>query len=337
VSHILIIDIDCAIFGNILILLNKNHHIKTLIILLLQCLTLSLFAQNNDGRAFHLTIDNDSFLFLEQDQYYTSGISAQYIMRSNLDKSADTTKSSYNTHWIGVNHQIYTPIRFNSPIVANYDRPHAALAMLQYKFEKVKENNMLSFSPSLGWMGPALRTGEFIAWFHNIFGYKPPRGWLYQINNSPVVQLELIKTNRIFASKHFDTYAQAGTQVGTIFNNAQITILSRIGRFKNLSQSMHFNHAFVKSPSKSTKLIESYALLSTSMMFVAYNSTIEGNFIGRQSVHTESIWRWINLFQIGYGAAFSNLDLQLMLNWRSVEVTGAKNHQFVTIKLNYHI
>jgi hypothetical protein len=300
-------------------------------------LTLSLFGQNIDGRAFHLTIDNDSFLFVEQDQYYTSGISAQYIVKTNLTRNEDTTRSSYGTHWFGINHQIYTPIRFNNRNVANYDRPHAALAMMQYKFEKVEENSMMSISPSLGWMGPSLKTGEFIAWFHNIFGYKPPRGWQYQINDTPVVQLELTKIQRVFANNHVDAFAQVSTQLGTVFNNAQITTITRIGRFRSLGNSMLFNHAFRNSDSKTKKFIESYALLSTSMMFVAYNSTVEGNFIGKESVHTEAIAHLVYSTQLGYGAAFDNWDIQIMLNWRSIEVVEAKNHQFVTIKLNYHL
>jgi hypothetical protein len=318
-------------------LFNHNYIAKTLLLLLLQSVVLSLFAQNEKEHAFHLTIDNDSFLFLEQDQYYSSGISAQYMVKSKPLTDTDSTKGRYTTHWFGINHQVYTPIRFNSSNVANYDRPHAALAMLQYRLELVKETQMISISPSLGWMGPALKTGEFISWFHNIFGYKPPRGWGYQINDSPVIQLELTKTNRIFTSSRIDAHAQVGTQVGTIFNNAQVTILSRIGRFRNLSQSMLFNHAFGKSTSKSSKLVETYALLTASTMFVAYNSTIEGNFIGKSSVHTESVAHWVHAFQIGYGAAFSSWDIQLMVNWRSIEVVGANNHQFVTIKLNYHL
>jgi hypothetical protein len=317
--------------------LNRNLLIKTLLLLLSLCNTLSLVAQNDGERAFHLTIDNDSFLFAKQDQYYSSGISAQYIVKSKSSIVDNTTKSSYNTHWFGINHQIYTPIRFNSGNVANYDRPHAALAMLQYRFEKVKENQMISILPSLGWMGSALKTGEFITWFHNIFGYKPPRGWDYQINNSPVIQLEIVKTNRVFVTKQIDTHVQASAQLGTVFNNAAITVLSRVGRFRHLSNSMLFNHAFGKSTSKTTKFIESYALLSASIMFVAYNSTVEGNFIGAQSVHTQAIVHWVQSFQIGYGAAFNNWDIQLLVNWRSIEVAEAKNHQFVTIKLNYHL
>ncbi len=308
--------------------------------LLLCCL--GAFAQDAttaQKAALHFTIDNDAFLFSQTDQYYSSGLYAKYFQAVDpnqylfnyLQKNAQVKVSKF---W-GLNHQIYTPIKFNSARLSDYDRPHAALLFASYGFQLISPSIIISHRLDLGWMGPALGTGPMLKFWHNIFGYREPRGWDYEINNSPVAQIGLSLVKPLIDQRHFNINWKTEGQLGTIYNHGMTGFDLRTGLLRPINTSMIYNMAYLDESGDSKKIKEWYAILSTDIEWVGYNATIEGNLIGASPPHTEKAEPWVWHYGFGVGMAWAQFDVQISLNYRSAEVISADKHKFVQFKLNY--
>lgn len=300
------------------------------------------FAQNphlERKASLHLTINNDAFLFSQTDQYYSSGLYAKYFQAVEASQYAlNYLRKNSNVEvarlW-GLNHQIYTPIKFNSPRLSDYDRPHAALLFGSYGYQLISSNLIISHRLDVGWMGPALGTGPMLTFWHNIFGYREPRGWDYEINNSPIIQLNLGVVKPLIDMRHFNINWKVGGQLGTIYNQIISGFDLRTGFLRPINGSMAYNMAYLDESDGAKKIKEWYGIFSTYLEWVGYNATIEGNLIGLPAPHIEKAEPWVWHHTFGVGMAWARFDAQISLNYRSAEVISADKHKFVQFKLNY--
>ena len=283
----------------------------------------------------HLTVDNDAFLFSKTDWYYSSGIYASYRRiidqgSALIDLFPDKQKKVIRT--IGIAHQVYTPMLFSSPLVQLYDRPHAAILRFDYGLSYANPRSIFSVLGSLGWMGPAIGTGPMLVWFHGVVGWKTPRGWEYQISNSPVAQLSIDWKKTFYSGEGVDFSFVTDGALGTVFVNSTAGAETRVGRFLPIGHSLRFDQLTGSSIERS--LIELFLVLGGSFEYVIYNATIAGGFIGPDSPHVESPISWIRNGHFGLGLGGNRLDGMLLLNYRSATTSKAARHKFVSIKLN---
>ncbi|MEM8893049.1 MAG: lipid A-modifier LpxR family protein [Bacteroidota bacterium] len=296
------------------------------------------FSQANYSETLHLKVDNDAFLFSQTDWYYSSGIYANYRKQIKKETALINIFPSKNKkifRMIGIGHQVYTPRLFSSPVMELYDRPHAALLTGDYGLTYAGISNILGIKLSLGWMGPAIGTGPALVWFHGLVGWKTPRGWDYEISDSPVVQINLDWQKTFLTEQGVDfTFITRG-QAGTIFVNSVAGIEMRLGRFLPIGNSIFFDQ--FTGHFSDRKLKELFFVLGGNFEYVLYDATIEGGFIGPDSPHVESPMSWIRNGQLGVGLGSNRLDIMVILNYRSPSTTEANRHKYVTIKMNYRL
>jgi len=301
----------------------------------------SIVANGQDQKkmeTLHLTVDNDAFLFSETDWYYSSGIYASYRRVINQESALVNLfpkKQKKVIRTVGIAHQVYTPMLFSSPLVQLYDRPHAAILRFDYGLSYANARSVFSVLGSLGWMGPAIGTGSMLVWFHGAVGWKTPRGWEYQISNSPVVQLSLDWKRTFYSDEGIDFSLIAEGEIGTVFVNSTAGLETRVGKFLPIGHSSRFDQFTDSRVPK--KLIELFLVLGGSFEYVFYNATIEGGFIGPDSPHVETPTSWIRNAHFGLGLGGNRLDGMLLLNYRSATTREASRHKFVSIKLNYRL
>lgn len=235
----------------------------------------------------------------------------------------------------GLTHQVYTPVLFNSPLVSLYDRPHAALLQFDYGLSYASAKSILKLQGSLGWMGSALGTGPMLTWFHDVLGYRTPRGWEYEIGNAPIVQLKANWYRTLISDRWVDLTLTFQGEIGTVFVNSSIGSELRIGRLLGLDNSLLFDQ-FTGIPDEKG-LLELFFIIGGDLNYSFYNATIEGSFLGRNSPHVETPRRWMNIWHFGAGIGGNRLDAMLMINYRSPTTTEAGRHKYVSIKLNYRL
>lgn len=299
-----------------------------------------LHASNSDStrlqRQLQLTVDNDAYFFTSYDRYYSSGIFASF---SHLIEKPYVNLSQHNgkytvDYWFS--HYIFTPKNILWDQVEVLDRPYAGMATLGIQLNYLYENAAFGLKTDVGWLGPGTQTGELMRWWHQTLGIRQPRGWDYQINNTPVVTLSPQYFRRLPLSKNMDIISLSGFDAGTVFNRLSQEMTVRVGRPGKLSQS-HFTNSLFGAAKGSNKLVEWYLLASLKGGFVLYDVTIDGNFIGSKSPYVEQSENWVLRHTYGLVLAGERADFELSYKITSREVVGAEQHHYMRCKISYRI
>lgn len=281
---------------------------------------------------FQLVVDNDAFtLDLSQDQYYSSGIYA--AARLLMDSSKDVKR----VRTYQLNHRVYTPswIGWDSP--ALLDRPYAGTLSAtignEYYFQ---HNQYLQAQLELGWMGPGSLVGQTQKTWHRWFGMPEPKGWKYQINDTPIINLHLKYLKALVSTANFELISESSLSAGTIYNHARQELVVRFGELKPLSQSAYVSSSIGNEKVRYTepKLAEIYFFYAPGIEYVAYNATLEGNLIGKQSEFAVDAIDWVWQHKAGLMMSWPRFDLSFTAYWRTKENPEALAHDYVAIRMN---
>ena len=281
---------------------------------------------------FQLVVDNDAFtLDLTKDQYYSSGIYP--MVRYLMDSSAKAKK----IRTFQLNHRIFTPKWIGWEDEAQLDRPYAGnlsiSASNEYYFHS---NQYLKAQLELGWMGPGSLVGQTQRTWHRWFGMPEPMGWKFQINDTPIINLNLTYIRPFYSSYNFELSSESNVSAGTLFNHIRQEIIVRMGQLKPLHQSAFVSSSLgnkrIKLPEP--KLEEVYFFYAPGAEYVIHNSTIDGNWIGKPSAFTKESINWLWQHRAGVMFSWSRFDLAFTAVWRTQENKEATNHNYVAIRMN---
>jgi lipid A 3-O-deacylase len=280
-----------------------------------------------------LIVDNDAFTGdLTQDQYYSSGI---YLGFRHLLDSNGSTKiiRSYQ-----LNQRMYTPSWIGEDIVAFMDRPYAGILSLsiaqEYYFSS--KNSYLNATLELGWLGPKALVGETQSTWHGWLNMPKPQGWKYQINDSPVINLDLQHIKAFYSNKNMELAFESNARIGTVYNTLSGDAIFRFGRLKPLFQSAFTSSSlgWKRGTHTSKQTMESYFFYSPGLEYVFYNATLEGNLIGEKSVYTVDATKLLWQQRAGVMFSWEVFDLGIIAYWWLKENPEATNHNYVGIRLN---
>jgi hypothetical protein len=68
---------------------------------------------------------------------------------------------------------------------------------------------------------------------HRLFNYDAPQGWHNQIKTEPGLQFNYNSITRLEGNSHFDVSGYWGAVVGTIFDNAKVGMILRLGQLSD--------------------------------------------------------------------------------------------------------
>lgn len=315
---------------------------RWLIFFLIVLGTHRLCAQDTLKFEIDLSVDNDAFyLIAAEDEYYSSGIFATF--RKSIDPKSSfyhffnkSGKVSNLLQGFHFSHLMYTPNDIEITDVKRFDRPYAGGFSLGYSLNLFLKNNwIINFQQDLGIIGPAAGTGRLQYWWHKALGMNKPRGWKYEINNTPLInsKLEILKSFKI--NKILDFVYESEYEFGSIFNNIRQGGTIRLGNLSGIGQSGYRN-GLIGTPflkSRVNQTIEWYIFWGIGTEFVFYNATIEGNLIGQESVHTEVAEDRLLLRKSGLNIHWQQFDFGIHFYYNSAETTEADEHRFIRIRL----
>ncbi|WP_370087913.1 lipid A-modifier LpxR family protein [Ekhidna sp.] len=284
-------------------------------------------------REFQIENDNDAYtLNLTRDQYYSNGVAIRY--RHLMDSSKWKPSMAKVIRSYDLNHRIYSPRHLFWEDSADMDRPYAGQITLaasnQYYYNS---KAFLKVKLELGWMGPSLRTGDLQYEWHKAFGMQLPLGWKYEINDAPIINTYGTYAKTLLSGEVLDFTPESNLALGTTFTHLRQEFVIRFGTFKPIQHSTLYNGTLGIEKTNPGEQ-EFFFFLSPGVEFVAYNATIEGNLIGKESIYTETREPWIYHVRAGLMASWTRFDLALLYYRRTKSTTEARLHKYVGIRMN---
>lgn len=285
-----------------------------------------------------LKSDNDAYLFVGQDRYYTNGLFLNFRYASNQEKLGDQLNKKIFEFSVG--QKMYNPISGHAPNPARQDRPFAAYLYggagldLFYKNESV-----LKLSAELGTGGPNALGKEAQTLLHDTFRFYDIDGWQYQIQDDFSVNLSAQFTKLLHrsANKKIDLSVETYLNAGTTFSGAGAGVLFRTGRLNQLFNTTYTN-SLISNKAKSEKFTknEFYFYAKPQLNFVAYDATIQGSMFQDDSPITYGIKSLVFAQQLGFDYSTPRFTVGYSIIFKSKEIKStARAHQYGTIALSY--
>ena len=289
-----------------------------------------LFAQKGKflDREIQIEIDNDLFAFnFMIEQYYSSGVYGKY-------RVVDTTGFRKKIKWIGLNHRIFTTKGIKSMRVENFDRPYAGQFSVSSGVAFYHDIFFYELSLEGGVTGPLAIGGPIQREWHKFLRIPIPQGWDFQIQNGLLLNGQFKMAHRIIKAGNIQILGEGHATLGTANTFLRPEIMLQLGKFKDLDQSAQYSANLGYRQKKSKHTVETILFVAYGPEYVLFNSTIEGNLIGKSSVHTEEIENLVHQFRLGIICSWSSFDLGFIYYRRSVETVGALNHRYAGIRLS---
>lgn len=296
-------------------------------------ISFNLMAQSEyRNKEISITNENDVYLLLNYDRYYSNGIFLRYRF------SPETKESFKKVYTFGIAHRFWTPQDVTIQNPRFYYRPYAGMLNVEFRSSIFFGlNQRVAYGVDAGIIGKSSGAQSIQEGYHKFFGLPYPDGWETQISNGFVADFKL-EYNRQFQLKpeRLDLITSTSVSVGNGFTNALQRIDFRIGKLKNIRYSSFFNALIGEGSDKIER--HSYFFLGYGLEAVGHNVTIEGHVFGDESPITEEVVPWVRHLRLGFATNSQYSTFKVIYNWLSQEVrTRAGRHSYITLQLDLRL
>lgn len=309
----------------------------SLILLFLSAFKLAYSQESNFKNEFGFRTDNDAYLALGQDQYYTNGLILNFrhaIQQKNLQ-----SKIAKKIWEAEAGQFLYNPYTGSIKNNSEIDRPFAAYLYAGGKLTWfLKDEQSFELALNVGTVGPSALGEEVQEGLHKAIGFYPIKGWEYQITNEVGIN-SAFKYSRLLSRKQTDNDLSLNTYVnfGNTFSGAGAGILFRAGRINNFFNSVSNNSRISNSVNDTIPAKEFFFFTRPMFNFVAYDATVQGGlFTDNKGPITFSPKRLQYSQEIGMNYAVNRWTVNLFITFKSKEVKSQKKaHQYGSAVIYY--
>lgn len=282
------------------------------------------------SREFSLATENDVYLLVESDRYYSNGLIAHYRWLPRSVSQSDSTKRILD---IELSHKFYTPQDLLISDFNDFHRPYAGLLSGAFSYNQYKTKTTRSMlGVEIGLVGKASGGQGFQEWYHNAVGFPTPRGWQYQIPNEFIVNLKGgFNKQFILSPGNVDVVSGTGFSLGTGVAHAIQRLDLRVGKLQWLRNSSFTNALIGKGVNNIPR--HNYLFVGYGLQYVAHNITIDGSIWNDDAVHTETSQPWVRHLRVGFASSSDEATFKLTYNWSSPEVSGIGRHAYLALEL----
>lgn len=302
-------------------------------------ISLLTYSQEKFSKEFRIVTDNDLYVSINKDRYYTSGIFIEY---NYLVKHDNPKLSKKIIEW-SLNQEIYTPINPTVSSKGDHDRPFAGYLYAGFGFKNIYKNStILNFSSSIGAIGKNSFAEELQAFVHELYNFREIVGWKYQIQNAFAANFNVtfIKTLRVSNNNKFDFGLNTQANVGTVFTNLSYGFYSRFGfkKLQKISNSIGFNSNLNNSTTEFVNESESFFYVNPSLRAVLYDATLQGSFLNTSSLITKELNPFVLTVELGFRYIKNRFNFGYSINYYSNKSKGLRTteiNRYGTITLGY--
>lgn len=314
-----------------------NHTLgRILCSCILLCLsTQTLIAQVANSHEFTISSDNDAYLFINQDQYYTNGIRFSYRKLRDAKYLRD---KQVKTIWeLAIGHKLYNAYS-GSVEWGLIDRPFTAYLYASGKNTWFyKDESSFSMAVEVGLYGKGAFGEQIQEGFHHLFGFYEINGWEYQLKSNATLDIRA-DYNRLLLrvpSQKLDVQLLSKISAGLNQSYLGIGPALRIGKMNKLFESVFFKSRL--NISSSHVEAERYFYYRPMLFYRLYDASIQGGMLlHEKGPITFEIKPWVFSQSIGFAYAKRHFSLDVHLQFDTKEVRStATGHQYGTISLGY--
>ncbi|MCT4698205.1 lipid A deacylase LpxR family protein [Tenacibaculum haliotis] len=304
--------------------------------LLILC-SVTLFSQRKYANEFSFLNDNDLYISPSQDRYYTNGMFLTYRYLSN-NTPENIEKKIFE---VQLGHHMYTPFKATVNQHMNHDRPFAGYLFGSFGINRFYKNQtILKTAIQIGTLGTSAMSKELQDFIHTIYGYKKAIGWKYQIANAFAINLNADYIKNIANNEFLDINWLNNAKIGTIYTDISTGFYGRIGLkpLQKIINSIAFNANLNTKNTNFNNEIESFIYIKPMLSYIAYDATIEGSFLNKNSPITFDIEPFKFTTEIGIRFTTNRFNFGYAVNYHTKKLKSIrvpKGNFYGTIQLNY--
>ncbi len=297
---------------------------------LLLLVSSSTFSQSNYKNEIGFTSDNDSYLAIRQDRYYTNGL---FISFRHAVNQVNYSKKTEKKIWeLEAGQYMFNPLTGYIKNPASIDRPFAGYSFLTGKQTWFfRDEQVLRVSAQIGILGPSAKGKEAQEILHNTFGFYEITGWQYQIKDEAGVNLGLNYSNPVLrnTSGNTDLSYTGYVNIGNTFTNAGTGVIFRTGKINKLFNSVSTNSRISNKTIKdSVPARELFFFAKPMLNFIAYDATIQGGlFRADKGPVTYTPNRFVLTQELGVMYAKKRWTLNFAVIFKSKEISSMRLSQ----------
>ena len=175
-----------------------------------------IFSQQKFSKEISFINDNDLYVSVVRDRYYTNGMFLNYRYLSETKKEFVEKKIF---QW-QIGHKMFTPYKAVVTSKADHDRAFAAYLYGVFGFTNVyKTNKIFSTSVEVGVIGENAFGKELQNFIHDIYGFKRATGWEYQIKKGRKNSVDKTQLTKIYEDHPDNTTLLSIIEQHSKFNN----------------------------------------------------------------------------------------------------------------------
>jgi len=313
----------------------------SLIILFFIIISQNLYSQKLFTREIGIQSDNDTYVSLSEDKYYTNGL--MFFYRFIPKKVNPGITKQVIEFRIG--NMMYTPSSANKPNPEDHDRPFAGYTFAQAQISKFYKNeSMFRYGVQIGIIGPASGVGAFQELMHNFIGWYSVKGWEYQITNAFGLNAHAMYSMKItnYLSKQADINLYSLANIGTIQTNIAIGFWNRISilQLNKTYESNIFGASIVQDRKiKSERKSDFFFFFKPQLEYHLYDATIQGSLFNDKSPVTYGIEPLQMTIEFGLMFQFERANIWYSVTLQSKDVKNdlVERYAWGSLKLSWMI
>lgn len=300
---------------------------------------ISLKGQNKFTSEIGILSDNDAYLFLALDQYYTNGLmlNFRFVPKRYSDKLYNKIVE------FRVGQKIYNPFQAFVPWLERVDRPFAGYLFLEVGIARFYKNeSMFKTDLQLGVLGPSAGGEEVQTFYHSFFNLYGVEGWEYQIHDALGINLNLsyMKSVKYFFKQQMDLSFYSSLKAGTMNTELTAGFLTRasIYTLNPIYNSICTGSSISRDENISNEK-ELYLYFRPSLSYVYYSAVIQGGVFSDSSPVTYDVMPLRLDLELGISGSYKNLNAGYSVIFQT---KGAQNdlitsHVYASIFVGYRI
>ncbi|WP_242691481.1 lipid A deacylase LpxR family protein [Desertivirga arenae] len=227
---------------------------------------------------FGFRSDNDAYLGIGQDRYYTNGLFITFKHASHTSRPAIRKK----TWEAEVGQYMFNAYSGDTRNVEDVDRPYAGYLYGGLKLNWfTKGESVMQGALQVGTVGPKSYAKEVQETLHQTVGFYTIHGWEYQINNETGINSSFSFSKLLLRKGKNDFTASTYLNLGNTFAGLGAGVLYRTGSLNPLFSSASYNSRITREKQDSSIKRESFFYARPMLNIVAYNATIQGGMFSK--------------------------------------------------------
>jgi len=310
--------------------------LQSVILLILFLNTSSIIAQKKT-QEFGIVSDNDLYVSLTLDQYYTNGLELFYKKVRPTNYGEFTKKIKH----IRLGQKIYNPFNADVPNIVDQDRPYAGYTYVRYSEQFINQQNILKIGVTGSYTGKKTGAKEAQNFIHQFYNIPTSDGWRSQVKEKVSIGIQANHVYNLFykPEKKVQISLLNSFELSRIFTNISSGIAFKISTTNQkttpISNTSFFGTALQTENENWIK--ESYFGIKSYTTYQARDLTITGelyNNFTQKEFHIKP-WVWYNDIGYYWNLEKWNISYHKIIHTRKSKEISTKWITYGSIQVSY--